>query len=201
MAKQILQRYGTAADLNPITGTAGTNREIALVVDGSGIATGDIRVMDGVTKGGIIHKPFPQTGTVLQVVNFDTTTQTSSTTNSYTATGITASITPSSTSSKILVTVYYDGGLMVDNGPEAVGFISLSKDSGSTFISTHRIRDYDYGQSGQIAWHMQSFQYLDSPNTTSELTYTVYHKKEKGTNILHSNNGSNSGITLMEISG
>jgi len=57
MAKQILQRYGTAADLNPITGTAGTNREIALVVDGSGIATGDIRVMDGVTKGGIVIAP------------------------------------------------------------------------------------------------------------------------------------------------
>jgi len=54
MAKQILQRYGTAADLNPITGTAGTNREIALVVDGSGIATGQIRVMDGVTNGGRI---------------------------------------------------------------------------------------------------------------------------------------------------
>lgn len=57
MAKQILQRYGTAADLNPITGTAGTNREIALEVDGSGVATGGIRVMDGVTKGGIVIAP------------------------------------------------------------------------------------------------------------------------------------------------
>jgi len=51
MAKQILQRYGTAAQL---AGTAGTNREIALEVDGSGIATGQIRVMDGVTDGGFI---------------------------------------------------------------------------------------------------------------------------------------------------
>jgi len=51
MAKQILQRYGTAAQLAT---TAGTNREIALEVDGSGIATGQIRVMDGVTDGGFI---------------------------------------------------------------------------------------------------------------------------------------------------
>jgi len=54
MAKQILQRYGTAAQL---AGTAGTNREIALEVDGSGIATGQIRVMDGVTNGGIVIAP------------------------------------------------------------------------------------------------------------------------------------------------
>ncbi len=59
MAKQILQRYGTAADLNPITGTAGTNREIALEVDGSGVATGQIRVMDGVTNGGLVIAPLP----------------------------------------------------------------------------------------------------------------------------------------------
>jgi len=51
MAKQILQRYGTAAQLAT---TAGTNREIALEVDGSDIATGQIRVMDGVTDGGFI---------------------------------------------------------------------------------------------------------------------------------------------------
>lgn len=56
MAKQILQRYGTAAQL---AGTAGTNREIALEVDGSGVATGQIRVMDGVTNGGLVIAPLP----------------------------------------------------------------------------------------------------------------------------------------------
>ncbi len=54
MAKQILQRYGTAAQLAT---TAGTNREIALEVDGAGVATGGVRVMDGVTNGGIVVAP------------------------------------------------------------------------------------------------------------------------------------------------
>ena len=142
-------------------------------------------------------------GNVLQVVSFDTTTDSSSTSLSYSATNITASITPSSTSSKILVLVCYNGGPYRNNGSEARGDIGLSRDGGSTMLNEHQVRYYDYGGSGIIAWSVQSFQYLDSPNTTGQLTYTVYHRmSDAGTTaMVQSNGGSSSTITLLEIAG
>lgn len=153
--------------------------------------------LSAVTAAGL-----PQ-GSVIQVVSFDTTLDSSRTETTYSATNITGSITPTSTSSKILALVCYNGGPYRNNGSEASGTIALSKDGGSTMLNEHQVRYYDYGGSGIIAWSVQSFQYLDSPNTTSQLTYTIYHKmNDAGTTAMVQGNGnSSSSITLMEIAG
>ena len=49
------------------------------------------------------------TGKVLQVVEAEITSQISTTSNSYTDTGLNANITPSSTSNKVLVMVTHSG--------------------------------------------------------------------------------------------
>jgi hypothetical protein len=66
----------------------------------NGVSIDGLKIKD-VTSGSVMSKP------VLQVVTGTTTTDTGAiTSTSFTDTGLSASITPSSTSSKILVIVY-----------------------------------------------------------------------------------------------
>jgi len=120
-------------------------------------------------------------GKVLQVVS-TTKTDTFSTTASgdapATITGLTATITPSSTSSKILVIPNLNIGSSIDN------HIALTLFRGTTAISigdtaSNRPRasftGSNHTQGSTYPWNMQtaSFNFLDSPNTTSATTYSV----------------------------
>lgn len=145
------------------------------------------------------------TGSVLQVVQATYSTLVSSTSSaSYTDTGLTASITPSNATSKILVLVMQ--GIQVTNGsgPYATGMWQLLR--GATAIYTPSTTDngnvfaYDYGGSGINIYRPTPITWLDSPNTTSSTTYKTQIKL--GTNggaSIASNTGAPSSITLMEI--
>ena len=141
-------------------------------------------------------------GSVLQVVNGTTTTQTSSSTGTFVDTTLSASITPSSTSSKILV---------------LVNQVSCGKSTNDTTLqlkllrnSTDLIRFEGVGAwTGSAATNFIgscSTCYLDSPATTSATTYktqmsafspvaVVYTQFNVGAGV------STSTITLMEIQG
>ena len=66
-------------------------------------------------------------------------------------------------------------------------------------------RSYDYGGNGIIVNNGLAKSFLDSPNTTSEITYKVYFYHVTGTNTEVNTYGSNtppndrSSIVLMEI--
>jgi len=134
-------------------------------------------------------------GAVLQVVNATSTTSVSTTSSSYADTGFSASITPSSTSSKILLfgnftchantngliyklTVYRDG--TTNLGHATWGFAWLYAAS-STIV-------------GECSVH-----HLDSPATTSSVTYNLYHSTSGSGTGYFTYNGARSGFTLMEI--
>jgi hypothetical protein len=137
-------------------------------------------------------------GTMLQVVNGTFSTQTSALTSStYTDTGLTATITPSSTSSKILVSANIPDAH--NGGTVSLLFLNLVRDS-TQLIEFVKHGDYNSGVS--IVTYGGSTSYLDSPATTSATTYKVQFKVNTngGSQSLFLNNSTGT-ITLMEIAG
>jgi hypothetical protein len=130
-------------------------------------------------------------GKVLQVVTSTLTSEESTTSTSYVATSLDAVITPSSTSSKILVIV--TGA----NYQNTSGSYSATIYRGATNLGSNMLRDYDAGSAhgSNSAIHI-----VDEPNTTSATTYTYYYKVNTGTGFISVNNFK-SVMTLMEIAG
>ena len=137
------------------------------------------------------------TGSVLQVVQHQTQSQSSTTSTSYVSTGFSGTITPSSASSKILIL----GTAIVRVGTGANNYQHTIYRSGSSLAPGGRgfiqVRDADNHQSDQTPTLMK----LDSPNTTSEVTYTWYHKSEGGVTCSFAIDSSYAQLTLMEIAG
>ena len=181
---------------------------MAITINGSGTITGvsagglpdgSVTADDLATSldltGKTVTLPSGTGGKVLQVVHDDPTVNTSST-----ATGgvelFNLSITPSSTSSKILALVSVTATL---DGNEYCSFDlyrgSLSSgtkvfDASQALFNAQNSIDVGY-----------SFSYLDSPSTTSAITYTVVGVVLfSGQTIQFGSTGRQS-ITLMEIAG
>ena len=137
-------------------------------------------------------------GKVLQVVNGTTSTTVSTTSASYADTGLAATITPSSTSSKILVLAN-----IPDSHNAGVGgsILYLNVVRGSTQVIEF-VRHGDYIQSGNIVTYGGSTSYLDSPSTTSAITYKVQFRIHASGSSYQQYiflNNSTGTITLMEI--
>lgn len=137
-------------------------------------------------------------GHVIQVVQGTSNSASATTSTSFTATNLTASITPSSASSKILVTIH--GTSYADSG-NVQPIITIYRDSTNLGESARGFNQYwPGGASGQAMQVVQAAQYLDSPGTTDSLTYTAYHRVNSGTASFGFDTGTQV-ITLMEIAG
>ena len=132
-------------------------------------------------------------GHVIQVVNGLLTTGASNNTASYVDSGLTATITPKFATSKILVTAII---LAVENNTATEGtHVKLLR--GSTDLN-------EFGKfMGYTRTYMTnhpSISYLDSPSTTSAITYKVQFKRGQGSGIAYIGaNSCTSSMTLMEI--
>jgi hypothetical protein len=134
-------------------------------------------------------------GKVLQVVEGNTSTSVSNSTTTYADTGLTATITPSSASSKVLVFVNHNGVYMTQ--PSAGSNSSRIKlFRGATEISK---ADYSYGTTQDFGGASQSI--LDTPATTSATTYKTQFisVENKASVTIQADNINRSSIILMEI--
>jgi len=111
-----------------------------------------------------------QTGSVLQVVTNSYATNITTTNGTWITTGLSASITPSSTSSKILVLVAQATNSYSSNGYQ-LG-LQLWRNSSSIFTLTAANGDGTNGPNNIVM--ITPLNYLDSPATTSSVTYTTY---------------------------
>jgi len=140
-------------------------------------------------------------GKVLQVVTGETTTNTQITSTSYTDTSLTANITPSATSSKILVLVSQNVQ-MERQTYEINTFLQLLKDS--TTISVKTVGVGTGAANGQGCRHTFAIAHLDEPSTTSQITYKTQGKvnstSDSGT-CRFQEGGTRSEIVLIEIAG
>ena len=179
------------------TATVNTAGSLALVQYESGIlyftATGAAIFNDYVqaaSGGG---------GKVLQVVSAEYNTTTTSATNSYVDTGLTATITPTLSTSKVLVLITQGWQLYIaSGGAEMQGDIKLLR--GATLIGSEaaqviRAAGYVSELSSRTNW---AYTYLDSPATTSATTYKTQFKNTAALGSFRVNNNSST-ITLLEI--
>ena len=140
-------------------------------------------------------------GKVLQVVYAMYDTETNINTSSFTDTGLTASITPSATSSKVLV--FANSGVYGSKSASNSGGIACKLFRGATEVFS---QDATYLQalfmsvpsgSGVAISGYIPLQYLDSPSTTSSTTYKI--QGASGGNSSFQRLGMKSNIVLMEI--
>jgi hypothetical protein len=140
----------------------------------------------------------PTSGTVLQVVNNTTNSQTFTGSSTFVDTNLTATITPKSTTSKILV-------IANQNGLYKTG--SNTRIQLKLFRSTTEILNFEnYGlltsSSADNAIGSSSVTYLDSPSTTSAVIYkTQFASGGNTANVYVQASSSSSSMTLMEIAG
>ncbi len=156
-------------------------------------------VLTTASSGQVIPKAALPTGSVLQVVQGTTSTQTTNNTSTYADTTLTASITPTSSSSKILVLISQNGCGKTSANTENRMLLKLLRDATTINVFSGDLGLYT-GTSLLINGNM-SWAYLDSPATTSSVTYKTQFLNNQNTAAVIVQYGSaSSSITLMEIS-
>lgn len=147
-------------------------------------------------------------GKVLQVIQGTSTTATSITSTSYTDTTLTASITPSSASSKVLVILSQMWSLgtaanaaVMGNGLQLVRGATSIADYGPNGYDTRWLDIAGLGTGKSFVMRAYSAHtYLDSPSTTSATTYKTQGKLYDAAYSMQFQNGNApSTIILMEI--
>jgi hypothetical protein len=193
-------RLNSAADLGFFTKVAGGNLRLERMTITSagnvGIGTTTPTGLLDVASRGITKGSLPA-GSVLQVVQGTSGAQATTTSGNWDSTGLTASITPTSSSSKILVLV--SGGMeggAGGSGDQSIGF-KVYRGASSIEASTK----------GKVIYALPNiyvpinFIALDSPATTSSTAYTLYFNRLSGNTTASFCRDSleTANIVLMEI--
>lgn len=175
---------------------------MALVLDGNGDITGLVT--------GAIESKAIGSGAIRQVVNQRISTQTTNTSNSVWAdVGFSLSITPTSTSSKILITAYINAS----NRTDGLGEDFRLKRNGTVIETQLQFNQVaspmDSSPSNNGMGSVQTYYFYDEPVSTSVQTYTIEFKHRTGNSgsftinyVTASNNTPvYSNMQLMEVAG
>ena len=141
-------------------------------------------------------------GKVLQVVSTTYSTEKTITSTSYTDTDLSATITPTSATSKILIFVS-QSYIRVRNATTAGSPARLLRGATSIFTQDGtnglEMMYLEYVQANAGLGLYNNFNYLDSPSTTSSTTYKTQTRVNGAGSIIAQWGGATSVITLMEI--
>jgi hypothetical protein len=203
LADQVVMRFADTATRTAGFGGAGEPT----------LAEGMVSYLDDANRvdfyNGSAWKPVSQ---ILQLVSTTKTDTFSTSSTTYTdATGLSVSITPSATSSKVFVIATIHA--TVNN----LGYLYLQLVRGSTAIAVgdvrgSRIQASTVGNSNQDFTWFPHITYLDSPSTTSATTYKIQIKTGPSTGTAYINRGVSdtdnttyfttvSSITAIEVAG
>lgn len=122
---------------------------------------------------------------------------------SYTDIGLSDTITPASTSSKILIIVSLSGRMYRETNADRLYYFSIVRDSTTVYSKNTDAVQMALG-AGSVATNpiMDHLSFVDSPSSTSSLTYKIQCKmNDTGSNTKIAVGGDSgvSHITLMEI--
>lgn len=158
--------------------------------------TDEFLVSDAGTIKRIDYSLIKGAGKVLQVVGASTSTQVGVTANSYTDTGLTADITPASTSNKVLVLIHQSIGKTA-----AHTWTDIKLLRGSTQIGLFASVAFT-GEATANYIGTTGCSFLDTPSSTSSLTYKTQFRNVAAAGTVNAQVDSGlSSITLMEIAG
>ena len=152
--------------------------------------------VDGVPTGG--------GGGIVQVQMGVTTGQTTTTSGNWDATALSVTITPKFSTSKILLMC--SGGMNGAAGGsdgETYGYKIYKSVGGGSYAETESSawgQSVYYGPGNE--YNNLSINYLDSPSTTSTVTYKLYQKRisGSGTASVNRNNNNQTQMIAMEVS-
>lgn len=189
---------GTAlGDLAYSSATANTNTRLAIGT------TGQVLTVSG---GVPAWTTSPAAGKVLQVIMATTTTTATTTSTTWADTNLSASITPSSATSKVLILTNqsikqsastnnaYGGFRLLRGATQIFGSVQASAPTGSLHQATGATAIEFEGQ-----WN---FVYLDSPATTSATTYKTQQAEEttaSNNTVISQQANQPSSMILIEI--
>jgi hypothetical protein len=137
------------------------------------------------------------TGSILQVVYTSSTGTASGSAGTWIVSPLSGSITPSSSSSKILL--YFD--LPNNYTDQAPDIYLRMKRSGTVIGDYYLSQGYSNTLNAGSRRHYMHIQYLDSPATTSAITYTIEARAGSGTYYFQypTDRGTHS-LIMMEVS-
>jgi len=183
--------FNGSANINlPGVNTAGNQATTGNAATATKLATA--RSINGTNFDGSAN--ITTAGTVKQVVQSTQTTRTIVSGSSFT-TVHTATITPTASSSKILVMTSYQAFL---GGTNTSGNFELLINSS---VNSEAARTQCQRSSGSLKSMPSQFNTVDSPNTTSQVTYTIQARRESGSDSLsYCENNRHSVVVLMEVS-
>ena len=176
--------------------TAGSN---TLTLPNGGGSSGQYLQTDG--SGAL---SWAGAGKILQVVQGISVTQAISTSSSWAATSLAVSITPSGSSNKIAV--FVSGGMNGFAGGGTSGekmgmkiYRNIGGGGASQVENSSSGQQVILGANGDYSG--LSINYLDSPSTTSSITYTLYFRREagSGTASINRDNNNQTQIIAMEV--
>ena len=217
--------YTVSGTALTMTGNVAASDDFYVVFQGKAVGTvvppddsvTTARIVDGAVTSaklaGLTSSDMP-TGAILQVKSVTKTDTFSTTASTFTdVTGLSVSITPTSSSSKILVMA----NVMMGTDDANFGYSTIKRDStvllqGDAASNRPRIGGHFYTGSNEGEMGTNAMQYLDSPSTTSSVTYKVAIRCATGGNTYVNRShrdADNSGydgrgastITVMEIAG
>ena len=177
---------------------------MAIVIDGTGTISGVSAT--GITTAQTVGYAQLPVGSVLQVVYGSYGTSGTNTTTTYADSGLTATITPKFATSNILVQISQALYLYDITSSIAAGCGFQIVRNGTAVYTPSGKDNYsfnDYGNTVRLDMGATlSYQYLDSPASTSALTYKTQGcliNSGVGATLIFQGNNMNSTIVLMEI--
>jgi hypothetical protein len=183
-----LQPGTTLGDIVYSSATANTNTRLGIGSSGNVLTvSGGVPVWSAPLGG----------GKVLQVIQATSTTSTATTSTSYTDSTLTATITPSSATSKVLVMTSQSFILSRGGVSDASCRINLMR--GATEVFARLAPTLEYNDESLMTTS-NTIIYLDSPATTSATTYKTQQKSGSTSHTITTQPSSQvSVIILMEI--
>ncbi len=181
---------------------------MAIQINGNGTITG---ISSGGLPAGCVTSATLASGVggkILQVVSGSVQVAASQgfSSDSFVDTGLSASITPSSTSSKIFVTGYLSWRFEMSQNGNAEWNFAICDGSNNILDSTTNNGDgYEQDDAGTKTSRKHPISFLHSPNTTSSFTYKMRmnakYSQYSGNLIVQKNGTANniSRIILMEV--
>jgi len=200
---------GNIANANPIVlGTSGRPPQEIWLTDGSSYKfilkdANNVTIATYDNLYGLLQQVTGAPGTVAQVVQATFNSRSSTTSASFVNTAVTASITPTSATSKVLVLI--NGQVYAykaSNG--ATGDFQIVRNSTAVLVCDGTTGNFAFGtkvgSSTVESAHIISTAYLDSPATTSSVTYKLQAACNQADELNWQNTNANtSTIVLMEI--
>jgi hypothetical protein len=173
---------------------------MSIVIDGTGTISGvsATGLSSAQTITSVPTSALP-TGTIKQVVTAVMANSFSTSSGSWVDTGFSATITPTSSTSKILI-LFNSGGTSRPAVASECPRLQIVRGS-STFVYGASNLFYTTNSLDQSDWS-SSFQYVDSPATTSSTTYKIQMQTRLNNSCsmnVGASAGQNATLTLLEI--